>query len=68
MVVCRDVVIIIFLYFCEITMKYELQNLIQGKGGDGKTNIISTISSYLNGCKEASNNNKGKEYTKQQEG
>jgi hypothetical protein len=48
-------------------MKYELQNLIQGKGRDGKTNIISTIASYLNGCKEASNNNKGKEYTKQQE-
>ncbi len=48
-------------------MKYELQNLIQGKGGDGKTNTVSTIASYLNGCKEASNNNKGKEYTKQQE-
>ena len=48
-------------------MKYELQNLIQGKGGDSKTNFIKQITCYLRTGKKASTTNEGKEYTKQQE-
>ena len=53
--------------FVTITMKYELQNLIHGKGGDGKTNSIQEIAGYLRTGKEASAGNEGKKYTKQQE-
>jgi hypothetical protein len=48
-------------------MKYELQNLIQGKGGDSKTNFIQKITAYLRTSKEASVANEGKEFAKQQE-
>ena len=48
-------------------MKHELQNLIQGKGGDGKTAFIQEIAGYLRAGKEAGAANEGKEYTKQQE-
>jgi hypothetical protein len=48
-------------------MKYELQNLIQGKGGDSKINFIQKITAYLRTSKEASVANERKEFTKQQE-
>ena len=48
-------------------MKYELQNLIHGKGGDSKTNFIQQITGFLRAGKKASTANEGKEYTTQQE-
>ena len=48
-------------------MKYELQNLIRGKGGDWKTNLIQKITGYLRTGKTTGARNEGKEYTKQQE-
>ncbi len=48
-------------------MKYELQNLIRGKGGDWKTNLIQKITRYLRASKTTGAGNEGKEYSKQQE-
>ncbi len=48
-------------------MKHELQDLIQGKGRDRKTDLIQTISDYLRTGKEAGAANEGEQYTKQQE-
>lgn len=48
-------------------MKYEQQNLIQGKGGNGKTNFIQQIAAHLRTSKEAGSANEGDEYTKRQE-
>jgi hypothetical protein len=48
-------------------MKYELQNLIQGKSGNSETNFIHQIAGYLRASKETSSANEGKEYTKRQE-
>jgi hypothetical protein len=48
-------------------MKYELQNLIQGKGGDSQTDFIREIANYLRAGKKAGAGNEGKEYTRQQE-
>jgi hypothetical protein len=48
-------------------MKYELQDLIQGTGGESKTNTIHQIAHYLRASKEASAANEGTEFTKPQE-
>lgn len=48
-------------------IKYELQNLIQGKGGDRETNLIQKIAGFLRASKEAGAGNEGKEYSKRQE-
>jgi len=48
-------------------MKYELQNLIQGKIRDGETNPIREITDLLRAGKKASAGNERAEYTKQQE-
>lgn len=53
--------------FVTLNMKYELQNLIQGKGGDSKTNFIQQITGFLRAGKKTSTANEGKEYTKQEE-
>ncbi len=48
-------------------MKYELQNLIQGKGGDSKTNFVHQITAHLRAGKAASASNENEGYSKQQE-
>jgi hypothetical protein len=48
-------------------MKNELQNLIHGKGGDGKTNLIQKIAAYLRGSKKTSIVDEGEEYSRKQE-
>lgn len=48
-------------------MKYELQNLIQGKGGTGKGDLIQQIAAHLRTGKGAGTGNEKEEYTKQQE-
>lgn len=48
-------------------IKYELQNLIQGTGGDSKTNIIQKITRHLRASKKASSGIEVTEYTKRQE-
>ncbi len=48
-------------------MKYELQNLIQGKSGDSKTDFVHQITTYLRASKAASTSNKNEVYSKQQE-
>ncbi len=48
-------------------IKYELQDLIQGKSRDREANPIQNIAAYLGAGKAASTKNETKEYTKQQE-
>ncbi len=48
-------------------MKYELQNLIQGKGRDGDSDIIQKVTAFLRASKKASAAHEGAEYAKQQE-
>jgi ABC-type uncharacterized transport system ATPase subunit len=48
-------------------MKHELQNLIQGKGGDSKTKFIQQITGFLKRSKIAGGSDERKQYSKQQE-
>ena len=48
-------------------MKHELQDLIQGKGLDRKTNLIRKITAHLRTGEKAGATNEGGKYTKQQE-
>jgi hypothetical protein len=40
-------------------MKHELQNLIQGEGGNSQTSIIQKITYYLKSSKAVSSANEG---------
>ena len=53
--------------FVIIIMKYELQHLIQGKGGDSKTSFIQKIIAHIRASKKASSATEGTEFTREQE-
>ena len=50
-----------------MSIKHELQDLIQGKGGGRKTNFSTPIADLHRAGKEAGAGNEGKECTKQEE-
>jgi len=51
--------------FDVISVKHELQNLIQGNGGQGQENLIQTTARYLRGGKEPSASSQKMEFSKE---